>query len=122
MGDKRASQREIQKSPKAISGRAGRHGPKDCAPYPGRSPLRKRREKSAEAIVVKMSAERQMERRAEELRNITNGRTLCTGRGDSKRWRKSIDAILRTGWIPRPLTMASRSSVCGRTDAKESDE
>lgn len=39
IGDERARERKIQLSPKDILCRAGRHGPKDCAPYSGRSPI-----------------------------------------------------------------------------------
>jgi hypothetical protein len=69
MGDERASEREIQVSPKAMSGRAEWRGPKDCTPYSGRSPIGNAWEKSAEAIVVKMTGESRSERRAEESRN-----------------------------------------------------
>ena len=67
MGDERACQREIRESPKAIQGKAGRHGPKDYATLPGEiSPVHKAREKSAEAIVAKKTFER---RRSEGLKS-----------------------------------------------------
>jgi len=37
MGDERAREREIRLSPKGMEGRVERHGPKDYAPYSGRS-------------------------------------------------------------------------------------
>jgi hypothetical protein len=43
MGDERARKREIQPSPKAISGRAWRRGPNVQAPYLGRPPGRESR-------------------------------------------------------------------------------